>query len=189
MDIDLQNEPLGRDPDGNEVYLKDIWPEQAEINETIAGSVDSNMFRQSYEEVFAGDSRWTSIDVPENSRYQWRDDSTYVQNPPYFEGMGADAGGTEPIKGARVLAKLGDSITTDHISPAGAIKTDSPAGKYLRDKGIAPADFNSYGSRRGEPRGNDARRLCQHSTEESISAGNRRRLDHTPAFQGADVRL
>ena len=149
MDIDLQNDPLGRDPDGNEVYLKDIWPKQAEINETIAGSVDSNMFRQSYEEVFAGDSRWTSIDVPENSRYQWRDDSTYVQNPPYFEGMGADAGGTEPIKGARVLAKLGDSITTDHISPAGAIKTDSPAGKYLRDKGIAPADFNSYGSRRG----------------------------------------
>ena len=149
MDIDLRTEPLGLDPGGKEVYLKDIWPSQAEINQAMAASIDSNLFRQSYREVFGGDSRWTGIETPENNRYEWRDDSTYVRNPPYFIGMGAVPDGIEPIKGARVLAVLGDSITTDHISPAGAIKADSPAGKYLIDKGVKPADFNSYGSRRG----------------------------------------
>ena len=149
MDIDLRTEPLGLDPSGKAIYLKDIWPSQAEINQTMAASIDSNLFRQSYREVFGGDSRWTGIETPKNNRYEWRDDSTYVRNPPYFIGMGAVPEGIEPITGARVLAVLGDSITTDHISPAGAIKADSPAGEYLIDKGVRPADFNSYGSRRG----------------------------------------
>ena len=149
MDIDLQREPLGRDRAGNGVYLKDIWPSGAEIGAAIAGAVDSDMFRRSYRQAFAGDANWTGINVSGGSRYQWRNDSTYVQNPPYFSGMNAKPGEIEPIRGARVLVKLGDSITTDHISPAGAIKADTPAGVYLIDKGVQPADFNSYGSRRG----------------------------------------
>ena len=149
MDIDLQRDPLGRDTGGNDVYLKDVWPSGAEINAAIAAAVDSDMFRQSYRQAFAGDANWTGISVPESNRYQWRNDSTYVQNPPYFTGMSASPGGIEPIRGARVLVKLGDSITTDHISPAGAIKADTPAGRYLIGKGVQPLDFNSYGSRRG----------------------------------------
>ena len=149
MDFDMQNDPLGRDADGNAVYLKDIWPSQAEINSVIAASVDSDMFRNTYRQAFTGDANWTGINVPESNRYQWSNDSTYVQNPPYFEGMSATPGAIEPIRGARILVKLGDSITTDHISPAGAIKADTPAGRYLIDKGVNPVDFNSYGSRRG----------------------------------------
>ena len=149
IDTDLQNDPLGRDTDGNPVYLKDIWPGQDEINAVIAASIDSDMFRNSYRQAFAGDANWTGIDAPESSRYQWSGDSTYVQNPPYFEGMSTTPGGIEPIRGARALVKLGDSITTDHISPAGAIKADTPAGRYLIDNGVKPGDFNSYGSRRG----------------------------------------
>ena len=149
VDIDLANDPLGRDTDGNAVYLKDIWPGQDEINAVIAASIDSDMFRNSYRQAFAGDANWTGIDAPQSSRYQWSGESTYVQNPPYFEGMRATPGGMEPIRGARALVKLGDSITTDHISPAGAIKADTPAGRYLIDNGVKPQDFNSYGSRRG----------------------------------------
>ena len=149
MNVDLNNEPLGRDANGKDVFLRDVWPSQHEIAETIAGCVNSGMFRASYENVFAGDSRWGSIEVPESERYAWNDDSTYVQNPPYFAGISAEAGGIRPVAGARVLAKLGDSITTDHISPAGSIKADSPAGKYLVEHGVKPVDFNSYGSRRG----------------------------------------
>ena len=149
VDIDLQHAPLGRDADGNAVYLKDIWPSQAEINSVIAASIDSAMFRNSYQQAFAGDANWTGIAVSAGSRYEWRADSTYVQNPPYFEGMSATPDEIEPITGARALVKLGDSITTDHISPAGAIKADTPAGSYLMEKGVKPADFNSYGSRRG----------------------------------------
>ena len=149
MDIDLQHDPLGRDTSGNAVYLKDIWPAQSEINATIATSIDADMFRQSYRHAYAGDANWTGIRAAQSRRYQWSNDSTYIQNPPYFEGINATAGGVEPIRGARVLAKLGDSITTDHISPAGAIKADTPAGKYLIDQGVKPVDFNSYGSRRG----------------------------------------
>ena len=149
VDIDLQNDPLGRDADGNAVYLKDIWPSQSEISATMSASIDSDMFRNSYRQAFAGDANWTGINVSESNRYQWRNDSTYVQKPPYFAGMSATPDGIEPIRGARVLVKLGDSITTDHISPAGAIKADTPAGRYLIDKGVKPVDFNSYGSRRG----------------------------------------
>ena len=149
VDIDLNNDPLGRDRDGNAVYLKDIWPGQAEINAVIAASIDSEMFRNSYRQAFAGDANWTGIDARESSRYEWNEASTYVQNPPYFEDMRTTPGEIEPIRGARALVKLGDSITTDHISPAGAIKADTPAGRYLIDNGVEPLDFNSYGSRRG----------------------------------------
>ncbi|MFQ5659494.1 MAG: aconitate hydratase AcnA [Gammaproteobacteria bacterium] len=149
MDIDLTREPIAQDVDGNDIYLKDIWPSQQEINDTIVSTIDSDMFRSSYQNVFIGDERWAGIETAESNRYEWNDSSTYVQNPPYFAGMGKQAEGIEPIKGARVLAKLGNSITTDHISPAGAIKADSPAGQYLIDNGVKQADFNSYGSRRG----------------------------------------
>ena len=147
--IDLFNDPLGEDADGKPVYFKDVWPSQKEINETMAGTINASMFRHSYENVFAGDSNWSGIDVPASDRFDWDDDSTYVQNPPYFEGMTLKPEAVAPVKNARVLALLGDSITTDHISPAGAIKADSPAGRYLIENGVEPRDFNSYGSRRG----------------------------------------
>jgi aconitate hydratase len=147
--IDIMNDPLGTGSDGKPVYFRDIWPSQKEISETIASTVDASMFRHSYENVFAGDSNWASIKVPESELYAWDDASTYVRNPPYFEDMGREPAAIHPVRGARVLALLGDSITTDHISPAGAIKADSPAGKYLVEHGVEHRDFNSYGSRRG----------------------------------------
>jgi aconitate hydratase len=149
MDIDLVQDPLGTDAAGKPVYLKDIWPSQQEINDTMASAIDSTMFRDSYKNVFSGDTRWGGIQVAASTRYGWDDNSTYVRNPPYFVGMGKQAQGFEQVHKARVLALLGDSITTDHISPAGSIKTDSPAGKYLMEHGVQPADFNSFGSRRG----------------------------------------
>ena len=149
MDVNLTSDPLGEDADGAPVYLKDIWPSSHEIQEAILSSVTSDMFRSSYASVFQGDERWNSIDSPEGEMFAWADDSTYIQNPPYFRGMTLQPPGVPEIRGARCLAKLGDSITTDHISPAGAIKQDSPAGAYLQGKGVQKADFNSYGSRRG----------------------------------------
>ena len=148
-DLDLTHDPLGTGSDGKPVYLKDIWPTQKEIQETIAKSLDASMFTKSYGDVFQGDERWQGMKVGTGDIYQWEGGSTYVQNPPYFEGMGKHAPGIPTIKGARCLALFGDSITTDHISPAGAIKKDSPAGRYLIDHGVQPVDFNSYGSRRG----------------------------------------
>ncbi len=148
-DIDLTSEPLGTGKDGKPVYLKDIWPSQREINDTIAATIDSQMFAGSYGNVFAGDSRWANLDVPSGTLYQWDGQSTYVKDPPYFEHMSREPEGITPIKGARVLALLGDSITTDHISPAGSIKVNSPAGQYLIAHGVEPRDFNSYGARRG----------------------------------------
>ncbi|WP_324650910.1 aconitate hydratase [Georgenia sp. H159] len=149
MDFDFANEPLGQDTDGNDVYLSDIWPSPAEIDAVIASSVSQDMFEDDYADVFAGDERWQSLPTPEGDTFAWDEESTYVRKPPYFEGMGADPEPVEDISGARVLAKLGDSVTTDHISPAGAIKPDSPAGTYLAEHGVARKDFNSYGSRRG----------------------------------------
>ncbi len=149
MDINLTTEPLGVDSDNKPVYLKDIWPSSHEIQNVITASVTSDMFLKSYSSVFKGDERWNSIDSPEGEIFDWQDDSTYIQNPPYFQGMTHEPPGIPKIKGARCLARLGDSITTDHISPAGAIKEDSPAGAYLKAKGVQKADFNSYGSRRG----------------------------------------
>ena len=149
MDIDLQAEPLGSGADGNPVYLKDIWPGQDEIRAVIADSVNEEEFRNTYDEVFSGETRWNVLESPESDRYAWVNDSTYIRKPPYFEGMTREPGAVAEIKGARVLALLGDSVTTDHISPAGAIKADSPAGKYLEAHGVAQGDFNSLGSRRG----------------------------------------
>jgi len=149
MDIDLYNDPLGQDQDGNDVYLRDIWPTEQEVAETIEHAVQADMFRKSYGEVFEGDERWRSLDVPSGDRFAWDPDSTYVRQPPFFEGLPAEPAPLQDIHGARVLAKLGDSVTTDHISPAGSIKKDSPAGRYLQEHGVTPKDFNSYGSRRG----------------------------------------
>ena len=149
MDLDLFNDPLGQDQDGNDVFMKDIWPSPTEIEETIAQAVNSEMFGDSYQDVFAGDERWRSLSTPEGDTFQWDPDSTYVRKAPYFEGMPESPAPVEDIEGARVLLKLGDSVTTDHISPAGAIKKDSPAGTYLAEHGVEQRDFNSYGSRRG----------------------------------------
>ncbi|HEY5262515.1 MAG TPA: aconitate hydratase AcnA, partial [Solirubrobacteraceae bacterium] len=149
MDIDIVGDPLGQDEQGQDVYLRDIWPSEHEVAQTIAEAIHSDMFRASYGEVFAGDERWNTLEVPEGNRFQWEPDSTYVRLPPYFEGMPAQPEPLADIEGARTLALLGDSVTTDHISPAGSIKRDGPAGAYLQEHGVAPRDFNSYGSRRG----------------------------------------
>ena len=148
-DIDLTSEPLGQGKDGQAVYLKDLWPTSQEIQTTVAKAVSAELFKATYADVYQGDARWQSIKVTKSETYRWDASSTYVQNPPYFVGMTKTPPGIKPIKGARVLAVLGDSITTDHISPAGDIKIDSPAGKYLTEHGVAKNDFNSYGSRRG----------------------------------------
>ncbi len=149
MNIDLHNEALGTDSDGNPVYLKDIWPSQKEINEVVSASVSRDEFTSTYQDVFAGESQWQLLASPEGKLFEWPAESTYVRNPPYFENMSKQAGELHNISGARVLALLGNSVTTDHISPAGAIKADSPAGQYLISKGVKPEDFNSLGSRRG----------------------------------------
>jgi len=149
MDIDLYDEPLGEDSHGEPVYLKDIWPQASEVAQTIEEAIQSDMFRSSYGEVFAGDDRWNSLPVATGEQFEWDPGSTYVRRPPFFEDLAPDPSPVADIEGARVLALLGDSVTTDHISPAGSIKRQSPAGQYLIDHGIAPKDFNSYGSRRG----------------------------------------
>ncbi|MDR3622286.1 MAG: aconitate hydratase AcnA, partial [Paludisphaera borealis] len=149
MDVDLASDPLGVDPQGRPVHLKDIWPTQHEIQTAVLESVKSDMFHKQYSEVYQGDAQWNSLPIPQGDLYVWEDDSTYVKNPPYFEGMQVAPSPLKPLAGARVLAVLGDSITTDHISPAGSIKADGPAGRYLIEHGVKPSDFNSYGSRRG----------------------------------------
>ncbi|MBI3945472.1 MAG: aconitate hydratase AcnA [Armatimonadetes bacterium] len=149
MDTDLYNEPLGADPRGRPVFLRDIWPSQHEVQEAVLHSVRADMFRKEYADVFEGAEMWRALPVPEGDRFAWDPGSTYVKHPPYFEGMPAEPGPVPDITGARALALLGDSVTTDHISPAGSIKVDSPAGKHLVEHGVPPEEFNSYGSRRG----------------------------------------
>jgi aconitate hydratase len=149
MDIDLMRDSLGTDEQGNDVYLADIWPSEAEIDEIVSAAIGAEMFTASYADVFAGDEEWQSLPTPEGETFAWDSDSTYVRKPPYFDGMPAEPAPVTDIAGARVLLKLGDSITTDHISPAGSIKPDSPAGQYLSEHGVERKDFNSYGSRRG----------------------------------------
>ncbi|MFW3614606.1 aconitate hydratase AcnA [Billgrantia antri] len=146
--LDLSRDPLGEDKDGNPVYLQDIWPSQADIASAVE-KVKTEMFRKEYAEVFEGDETWKALQVPQSQVYEWSPSSTYIQHPPFFEGMGRDPELIEDVRDAHILALLGDSVTTDHISPAGAIKPDSPAGRYLQERGIKPVDFNSYGSRRG----------------------------------------
>jgi aconitate hydratase len=149
LDINLSTDPLGKGADGKDVYLKDIWPTNQEISDLMAGAVTSDMFRKNYADVFKGDERWSSIDSPDGDLYAWDEASTYIKNPPYFDGMTMALTPVEDIHAARCLGLFGDSITTDHISPAGAIKKDSPAGRFLISRGVQPIDFNSYGSRRG----------------------------------------
>jgi aconitate hydratase len=149
IDIDLQKEPLGESQDGQPVYLRDVWPSQQEVDTVLRQALRSEMFQHEYADVFTGDERWRGLPVPEGATYDWDAQSTYIKHPPYFEGMTLAPPPVEPIRGARVLALLGDSVTTDHISPAGSIKLKSPAGQYLVDHGVAPRDFNSYGARRG----------------------------------------
>ncbi len=149
MDFDFESEPLGQDRDGNDVYLRDIWPDAAEVQQTIESAIDTEMYTSEYGSVFEGDERWRSLPTPTGATFEWDAESTYVRKPPYFEGMALEPAPVTDISGARVLAKLGDSTTTDHISPAGSIKADSPAGRYLADNGVERKDFNSYGSRRG----------------------------------------
>ncbi|MDK8300669.1 MAG: aconitate hydratase, partial [Actinomycetaceae bacterium UMB1218B] len=150
MDFDFENDSLGIDPaDGSEVYLRDIWPDADEVQKTTDASIDRSMFENGYADVFAGDERWRSLNTPEGHVFAWNGESTYVRKPPYFEGMGLEPAPVSDIEGARVLLKLGDSVTTDHISPAGAFKPETPAGQYLMSHGVERKDFNSYGSRRG----------------------------------------
>jgi aconitate hydratase len=149
MDVDLNNDPLGQDQDGNDVFLHDIWPSPQEVQRVIDHAVSAEMFSKDYADVFAGTEQWQNLPTPTGDTFEWAEDSTYVRRPPYFDGMPAEPAPVEDITGARTLAVLGDSVTTDHISPAGSIKADSPAGKYLREHGIERRDFNSYGSRRG----------------------------------------
>lgn len=149
MDVDITTEPLGTGADGQPVYLRDIWPTDAEVQDVIRQAIDDDMYARRYADVFAGDSTWQNLPTPTGATFEWDADSTYVRKPPYFEGMAASPAPVADVHGARVLAKLGDSVTTDHISPAGAIKADSPAGKYLAEHGVGVKDFNSYGSRRG----------------------------------------
>ena len=149
LHTDLLSEPLGEDADGNNVFLRDIWPTEEEIREVVEDNVRAEMFTDGYADVFAGDANWQGMDVPAGDKYDWTPDSTYIRRPPYFDGMEAEPSPVEDIDGARVLALLGDSVTTDHISPAGTISPTSPAGRWLQEQGVEPEDFNSYGSRRG----------------------------------------
>jgi aconitate hydratase len=149
MDIDLTTEPLGQDQDGEDVFLRDIWPTSEEIQTAITASVHGEMFRSTYGDVFAGDDNWRALETPSGNLYRWDPDSTYIRQPTYFSGMAAQPGRVEDVADARCLVMLGDSVTTDHISPAGSIKPDSPAGTYLVEHGVERKQFNSYGSRRG----------------------------------------
>jgi aconitate hydratase len=149
MDVDLTTEPLGTGSDGEPVFLRDIWPSPQDVAAVVGEAITSDMYARSYSDVFAGTQRWQSIEVPAGETFSWDPESTYVRKPPYFDGIEREPAPLTDISGARVLAKLGDSVTTDHISPAGTIRRDSPAGTYLQERGVEPKDFNSYGSRRG----------------------------------------
>ena len=149
LDVDLTTEPIGQDQDGNDVFLRDLWPSPEQVKETIGRAISVEMYQRTYADVFTGDEHWAALDVPEGDIFAWDPDSTYVRKPPYFDGMSQEPGTVEDVAGARCLVMVGDSVTTDHISPAGAIRQDSPAGKYLIDHGVERKDFNSYGSRRG----------------------------------------
>jgi aconitate hydratase len=149
MDVDLDSQPIGQDRDGNDVFLRDLWPSSEEIEEAIAAAIDGSMFRTQYADVFTGDERWQALPVPEGDLYAWDESSTYIRRPPFFDGMPREPEPLEDVEGARCLVSLGDSVTTDHISPAGSIKPESPAGQYLIEHGVERRAFNSYGARRG----------------------------------------
>ncbi|MEU0129574.1 MULTISPECIES: aconitate hydratase AcnA [unclassified Streptomyces] len=189
MKVDITKDALGVDQDGKPVFLQDIWPSEAEVNDVVANSIGEDMFNKSYQDVFAGDAQWQALPIPTGNTFEWDSESTYVRKPPYFEGMAMETTPVEDITGARVLAKLGDSVTTDHISPAGAIKADTPAGKYLTEHGIERRDFNSYGSRRGNHevmiRGTFANIRLRNQIAPGTEGGFTR--DFTRADEGAPV--
>src|SRR5699024_4950628 len=149
VDIDLTKEALGTDEAGNAIYMKDIWPSMSEIKEQVESVVTPEIFRKEYESVFDSNERWNEIDTTDEPLFEWDAESTYIQNHPFFEGLTKEAGTVEPLNNLRAIGKFGDSVTTDHMSPAGAIAKDMPAGQYLQDKNVSPRNFNSYGSRRG----------------------------------------
>ena len=188
IDIDLRKDPLGKGRDGQPVYMADIWPSQREIEETMQQSITSEMFSKSYAEVFAGDERWRGLSVPKGETYAWEKDSTYIRQAPYFDDMSVKPSPVHDIKKARVLAVLGDSVTTDHISPAGSIKKDGPAGKYLQEHGVKPGDFNSYGSRRGNHRSDGAGHVRQRPPAQQAGR-DRRRIHAAPADEHRNVDL
>ncbi len=177
MTVDLFNDPLGQDTDGNDVFMKDIWPTSTEIEEVIASAINSEMFDDRYADVFAGDEQWRSLPTPEGKTFEWDADSTYVRKPPYFDGMPAEPTPVTDIEGARVLLKLGDSVTTDHISPAGAIKKDSPAGDVPRRARRGPARLQLLRLAPRQPRGHDPGHLRQHPAAQPAGRGHRGRLD------------
>lgn len=202
MDFDFATEPLGQDPEGRDVLLADIWPSPAEVQATIDATIDREMYERGYADVFAGDERWRGLDTPEGRTFAWDPDSTYVRKAPFFEGLTMELTPVTDIEGARVLALLGDSVTTDHISPAGAIKADSPAGRYLAARGVARADFNSYGSRRGNHevmiRGTFANIRLRNQLLDGVEGGYTRNFltgqtesifDASQAYQAAGVPL
>ncbi|QOW23165.1 aconitate hydratase AcnA [Novilysobacter avium] len=181
IDIDLANDSLGKDQDGNDVYLRDIWPTNKEISDTIAATVGPELFAQNYADVFKGDARWNEIESPDGESFAWDEGSTYIKNPPYFDGMTMEVASIDDIRGARIMGLFGDSITTDHISPAGAIKADSPAGRFLESRGVQPPDFNSYGSRRGNDdvmvRGTFANIRIRNQMLDNVEGGFTRHFD------------
>ena len=175
MDFDFDEQPLGQDQDGNDVYLKDIWPSTDEIESTIESSISREMYETDYQDVFAGDDRWKNLDTPDGETFAWDDESSYIRRAPYFDGMSVEPDPVEDVKGARVLALLGDSVTTDHISPASAIKPGTPAAQYLDSMGVARKDYNSLGSRRGNHevmvRGTFANIRLQNQLLDGVSGG------------------
>ena len=202
MDIDFATEPLGQDPEGRDVFLSDIWPDPTEVQAVIDATIDREMYTRDYADVFAGDERWQGLDTPEGDTFAWDEESTYVRKAPFFEGLTMELTPVADIEGARVLALLGDSVTTDHISPAGAIKADSPAGRYLAEHGVARADFNSYGSRRGNHevmiRGTFANIRLRNRLLDGVEGGYTRNLltgeqesifDASQAYQAAGIPL
>ena len=202
MDIDFATEPLGQDPEGRDVFLSDIWPDPTEVQAVIDATIDREMYTRDYADVFAGDERWQGLDTPEGDTFAWDEESTYVRKAPFFEGLSMELTPVTDIEDARVLALLGDSVTTDHISPAGAIKADSPAGRYLAEHGVARADFNSYGSRRGNHevmiRGTFANIRLRNRLLDDVEGGYTRNLltgeqesifDASQAYQAAGIPL
>jgi aconitate hydratase len=178
IDLDLRKDAIGTDKHGSPVYLADLWPSRREVEEAMSKSISSDMFRKTYGEVYEGDERWRALAVPKGETYAWDSGSTYIRQAPYFDGMTVKPGAVEEIRNARVLAVLGDSVTTDHISPAGSIKKDSPAGKYLMEHGVKPADFNSYGD--------GARHICQRAAAQQNGPQSGRRIHTASAGWGGD---
>ena len=187
LDIDFETQPLGKDYEGNEVFLRDIWPSDEDIDTIISSSITEDMYAKDYADVFAGDTRWQNLDTPEGDTFAWNEDSTYIRKAPYFDGMGLEPEPVTDVKGARVLAKLGDSVTTDHISPASAIKPGTPAAQYLDSYGVAQKDYNSFGSRRGNHeimvRGTFANIRLQNQLLDGVSGGYTRDFTQPDAPQ------